>query len=93
MEYIDISDNWLDSASKEDLDKIIICFNDGQGDHCVYNYDKIVELLSDYYDQEDLENMTPSQYMKNFYTDCELSGNNTDALYFDKKYFLINWCP
>ena len=88
MERIDISDIWLDTASKEDLDRILICFNDGQGDHCVYDYDRVRELLCMDYD---LGDMLPSVIIDTFYNDLDLGGNGSDAIYFDNGYKIIDW--
>ena len=33
MDYIEISANWLDSASDNELNRILLGENDGQGDH------------------------------------------------------------
>ena len=94
MEYKIITNDWLDNATKEELNRIIVCSNDGQGDHSAYTYEGMFELLMDSEREDGTDyspEMKPSEVIDNFYNSCELNGNNTDALYFDKIYYKINW--
>ena len=101
MKKFYIDDKKINSFTKKELNKIVVCFNDGQGDHCVYTYNKIVKLLKEsdikinnlYVEGiEIVDNMKPSEIMNMFYNELDLDGNNTDALYFDKgKYNIIQW--
>ena len=92
ISHIHLSKEWLDTASKEDLNKIIICFNDGQGDHSVYTYDKIVKLLSESHltkTTKTVSEMTVSEIIDIFYLELNLNGDGTDALFFDGEYKII----
>jgi len=91
MEYILLEKKWFDVASEKDLNRIIVCFDDGQGDHCVYTYKDIFNLLLDMKNGEDINNMTPLEIIDSFYTELNLNGNNTHALYFDNEYKIIRW--
>ena len=95
MNYITINNDWLNNATKEELNRIIVCSNDGQGDHSAYTYDGMFELLMDSVGEDGSAyspEMKPSEVVDNFYNGCQLTGNNTDALYFNGKiYSKINW--
>ena len=90
----DITEEFFNDASEEEINKIIIGYNDNQGDHGFYTYSKIVNLLnnSDRPNLKGLENMTRVEIIDEFYKELNLNGNNSDMVYFDgTEYLKINW--
>lgn len=88
-----ISGDWFNNASDDEINRFIIGYNDGQGDHGFYTYSKIVDLLnnSDRPNKE-LENMTRVEIIDEFYNELQLNGNNSDMTYFDgKEYLMVEW--
>ena len=91
---IDISSDMLNKFGEEDLNRIVICSNDGQGDHISYTYKEIVDLMfnSEYpKGNGPTEDSSTSDIIDLFYEEFDLNGNNTDALYFDGEYKIISW--
>lgn len=90
----DITEDWFNNASEDEINRFIIGYNDGQGDHGFYTYSKIVGLLknSDRPNSKELESMTRVEIIDEFYKELLLNGNNSDMVYFDgKEYLKINW--
>lgn len=91
-----ISDEWLNNASEKEISRIIIHFNDGQGDIASYTMIEARKLLSESVDSMgnpyDM-NMSNSELIDNFYNDLCLNGNETRAVYFDdvEGYLVIDW--
>lgn len=76
------------------INRIIIGYNDGQGDHGFYTYSKVVDLLndSDRPNLKKLEDMTRVEIIDEFYKGLDLNGNNSGMVYFDgTEYVEINW--
>lgn len=96
---LSIDNNWFDKATKEELDRILIAYNDGQGDTNCYTYDDIVDIISGSEEEENgkivpfnISKLTPVQIIQKFYDEVVLDGNMVDAVYFDgKKYLKIQW--
>lgn len=95
IKQINIIDEELNIFKESKLNRIIICFNNGQGDHCVYNYKEVVNLLKESTQSDcssyNVDNLKPSQILDFFYKSLDLNGNNTDAIYFDDEYKIIHW--
>lgn len=90
----DITEDWFNNASEDEINRFIIGYNDGQGDHGFDTYSKIVDLLknSDRPNSKELESMTRVEIIDEFYKELHLNGNNSDMVYFDgKEYLKINW--
>ena len=81
MEYFEISDIDFNLFPKEKLNNILISFNDGQGDNCVYNWEGIVGIIRNSYD--DTYKLSNAEILDLFYSDLELNGNNSKLIYFD----------
>ena len=97
-----ISEKDFNNFSEKELNRFVLCFNDGQGDHSVYNWKSILSLLceSDLKDPKTgeyekgeliIKEMNNMQILDLFYNDLDLNGNNSDALYFDEEYYYISW--
>ena len=106
LEFIKENENWYDGLptiqikesdfntfSDEDLNRYVLCFNDGQGDHSVYTFKKIVGLLenSDRPDKKKVSEMTRIEILDTFYDELDITGNSSDELYFDGEYKNIMW--
>lgn len=90
----DITEEWFNNASDVEINKFIIGYNDGQGDHGFYTYSKIVGLLNnnDRPNLDKLEDMTRVQIIDEFYKELYLNGNNSGMVYFDgTEYLEVNW--
>jgi hypothetical protein len=90
----EITTEWFNKASNSELNRFLISFNDGQGDHSIYTYDLVVKLLknSDRTSIKDLAEITHSEIIDEFYKDLELNGNSCDIVYFDgSKYLHVVW--
>lgn len=92
--YKNISNADLDGYSQEELNKILVCNNDGQGDTHAYTYIDMFNILSesDLPNGLNVDNMKPSQIFDEF---CkEFNGNMTEYVYFDTSegcYKQIKW--
>lgn len=67
--------------SQEDMNKIIFCTNDGQGDT---DLDSIAELRNQYEEDEEdeeIKNMSNSEFIDYIYQDT--NGNMTTCIYLD----------
>ena len=77
MKEIYISNQQLNNFSKEELNKVLVCFNDGQGDHSVYDFEKMKKLFSESVDSNgkkyNTENMTNSEILDEFYKSLDLT--------------------
>lgn len=85
-------ENWLDKASQSELDRILIAWNDGQGDTYVYDWRKLVRYSKDFPGWD--ENMSNREILEFFYDSLELNGNMTEIVYFDideNRYKSFNW--
>ena len=97
MKRFEVNDAWLDNAPKKELDKFLIAFNDGQGDHSAYTYDEALDLLTlsgGRGQERDVKDFTPSQVFEKFFEELNLSGNNSDTYYFNTasgKYVVVDW--
>lgn len=94
MPQKEVSSEWFNQAPDEEIKRFLVGFNDGQGDHSVYTYEMIVKLLqnSDRPGKIDLQELTRSQIMDEFFEDLYLNANNSDTVYFDgSKYLKVNW--
>jgi hypothetical protein len=104
IEYIEISEKWFETCSEEELNRFILGYNDGQGDHGFMTWIQICELYIDVkVDNGTLpENLSFEEYLKlipsrndviNLLYDKEgfLTGNNSDFVYFDGKYKRVSW--
>jgi len=101
FQYKDISNNDLDTFKDDELNRILICTNDGQGDTNCYTYKEIYEIISEsdirldgtYIKGKDfVKNHKVSEIIDEFCQD--LSGNMTEYIYFDvseNRYKKINW--
>lgn len=94
MTNFEITEQDFNKLSKVELDKVLISFNDGQGDNCVYDWKDIVKLLEDDIligqrvpdlqdDGDDLTGKTNIEILDMFYDGNELNGNNSNLIYFD----------
>jgi len=82
-----ITDEWLNSSSDDEINRIIIGLNDGQGDHSFYTYNDVVELLEDC----DITKMTKSEILNHFLKD--FGFDTFDTVYFNgKEYQMVDWC-
>ena len=77
--------------SDERLNRWVVCFNDGQNDHCVYTYKKILELAGPFGMQ--IYGKSRTEIIDIFYDDNDLTGNISDELYFDTdgEYKNVEW--
>jgi hypothetical protein len=104
IEDIEISEKWFETCSEEELNRFILGYNDGQGDHGFMTWIQMCELYIDVkVDDGTLpENLSFEEYLKLFpsridiidflYEEQEfLTGNNSDMLYFDGKYKSVSW--
>lgn len=101
IEHKEISNEQLNSMSEEELNRILVCNNDGQGDTHCYTFNDIVNIISDsdikYNNQwvkgkDVIQKMKRSEIMDEFCMD--MSGNMTEYIYFDvneNKYKKIEW--
>jgi hypothetical protein len=99
MEYKSISDNWLNSATEDDLNKIVICYNDGQGDHSVYTIERVKDWYKEINEYQEDERFNDVNAKLSYIIDLfynvgypTINGNSCDALIFDNgKYYMIHW--
>ena len=82
MVQIKRNDEWLDSCNRHELTKLAVVFSDGE-DIANYSFDDMVKLLEDSYHQGYTERLNPSEIIDKFYTDLELNGNNTVAIFYN----------
>ncbi len=90
----EVRNEWFDNCSDDELKRFIVGFNDGQGDHAFYTFDGILELLknSDRPGKKELETMTRTEIVDEFFDDLDLNSNNADTVYFDgKQYLKVSW--
>lgn len=78
MTNFKITEQDFNQLSEAELNKVLISFNDGQGDNCVYNWKDIVDIGED-----DVEGKTNIEILDMFYDGNELNGNNSNLIYFD----------
>lgn len=93
MTNFEITDEAFNQLSEADLNKVLISFNDGQGDNCVYDWKGIIQLLEDDFNigkrleiddsENDLAGKTNIEILDMFYDGNELNGNNSNLIYFD----------
>ena len=92
---IEITTEWFNNASESEINRFIIGFNDGQGDHGFYTYNGIIKLLSNSDrnpELKELKGMTRTEIVNEFYQELDLNGNNSDMTYFDgNKYLKVHW--
>lgn len=101
IEYKDLSNEELDRLSPEELNRILVCNNDGQGDTHCYTFPDMVDAISESDIKIDgegvkgadvISSMRPSQIFDEF---CkEFPANPTEYVFFDvqdNKYKQINW--
>lgn len=81
METFKINKDWMDTATDDQLKRIIIAYNDGQGDTHIDTLGDISELFED--------NISNWEMLRIIYG--EFGGNMTDAAYFDGEYKKIYW--
>jgi len=101
VKYKEISNEDLDTLPDEEINRILVCSNDGQGDTNCYTFDDIKNILSEsdikynnvwVKGEEIVPKMKKSEIMDEFCKD--LSGNMTEYIYFDvneNKYKKIKW--
>jgi hypothetical protein len=85
IKYKEMSSNDLDALSHDELNRILICNNDGQDTNC-YTYVDIRNIISS------SVNMKPSEIIDEFCQDFD--ANMTNYIYFDIKenqYKEIKW--
>jgi hypothetical protein len=90
MTNFEITEEDFNQLSEADLNKVLISFNDGQGDNCVYDWKGIIQLLEDIGQrlditgtEDDLAYKTNIEILDMFYDGNELGGNNSNLIYFD----------
>lgn len=99
--YKDISNDDINSFSNEELNRILICHNDGQGDTNCYTFADArntvsvsdVKYKGSYVKGSDIvDGLKPSEIIDIF---CEdMNANMTSYIYFDveeNQYKYINW--
>lgn len=89
-----ISEEWFNTASDNEIKRFIIGFNDGQGDHSFYTFEGILALLSesDLSSNKSIDEMTNIEILDEFYNGCQLTGNNSDMVYFNgEEYQEVEW--
>ena len=104
IETIDISEQWFNKCSDEEVNRFLLSYNDGQGDHGMMIWQQIKELyievnvdngtLPDGLTDELYDSMLPSrtEIVNTLYAqDGFLTGNNSDFVYFDGKYKRVYW--
>lgn len=98
-----ISQKWFETCSDEDLDRFILGYNDGQGDHGFMTWKRMCEIYiecnvdcgelpKDLLFEEYLK-LIPSRIsiIDYIYKDGWINGNTSDMLYFDGKYKQVCW--
>jgi len=93
MTNFEITDEAFNQLSEADLNKVLISFNDGQGDNCVYDWKGIIQLLEDDFNigkrleiddsENDLAGKTNIEIIDMFYDGNDLGENNSNLIYFD----------
>jgi len=104
MEKINISKQWIDNCSEEEINRFLLGYNDGQGDHGMMTWIEMCELYIDIkvnngtlpknLSFEEYLNLIPSRndVIDLLYEDGEfLTGNNSDFVYFDGKFKIVCW--
>ena len=89
-----ITTEWFNTVTEPEINRFVVGFNDGQGDHSFYTYAKIVELLkdSDRLNKKSLDDMTRVEIIDEFYEELQLTANNSDMIYFNgKEYQKVKW--
>jgi len=86
--YFKVDDAWINNASEDELNRIIIATNDGQGDTSLYDWQGLCGIYFDN-DRND-ETPTNIQILDYFYQDT--NGNMTCAAYFNGKHYQnLSW--
>ena len=78
MTNFKITEQDFNQLSEVELNKVLISFNDGQGDNCVYNWTDIIDISGD-----DIEGKTNIEILDMFYDSNDLTGNSSNMVYFD----------
>lgn len=99
--YKEISNKELDTLTDEEVKRILVCSNDGQGDTYCYTFADIFNLISEsdikYNNQmvrgaDVIQKMSRSEILYEFCKD--MSANMTEYIYFDiddNEYKIIKW--
>lgn len=97
MECITLSADFIDNASDEEINRLLICMNDGQGDHCVHT---IHDILGFYKEDPSLDGIDVSNIKRSRILEAFLKGfdaNSLDTVLFREhvlgagKYFKVRW--
>jgi hypothetical protein len=103
MEKIEISEKWFETCSENELNRFVLGYNDGQGDHGFMTWDTMLDMYIDVnvdkgnFPQnlsiEDYIKLIPSRFdvVNSNYEYAVLNGNNSDMIYFDGKYKKVYW--
>lgn len=92
MKTKSLTDAEFDAFSEDQVKRVLVCYNDGQGDHCAYSFLEIIDMVSLWYEDENaIHELSHTQIMDRFYEETLLTGNNSDCFYFDNEYFVIDW--
>lgn len=84
-----VSNEWLNNASIDDLNRIIIATSDGQ-DTSLLTIEDIVRMSKDWTHIPNYDTLNIIEILNEFYSDT--NGNITQAAYFDGKcYKEIRW--
>ena len=103
IETKEISEKWFETCSDEDINRLLLGYNDGQGDHGFMTWERMCEM----YIEVNVDNgtlpkdLSYEEYLKLFpsrmtiidflYEDGWINGNTSDMLYFDGKYKQVCW--
>lgn len=81
-----ITNEELNNMPEDQLKRIILGCNDGQGDHATYTIEQIMTTFAT--EGSSISDTINSLYDKN---NGFLTGNNCDWRYFDDQYYEIEW--